>query len=82
MNIADLNIRETGKKAIQKVSKNADKYDFVVKTGIRQDDLGFMSILDVPLGDPGSNDKVTLGEVLSYLLDVDTELVILDKELD
>jgi len=82
MNVEDLNIRVSSKKALQRVSKNAERFDFVVKTGIKQDDLGFMSILDIPISDPGSGKSITLGEYLTYLGDLDTAIKILDKELD
>jgi len=63
--INELKVRNTTKKNIQRGSNRAKQYDFLVKKGTGQDEIGFMSILDAPIESPLTGNKVTLSEFLT-----------------
>ena len=50
-----------------KNSKKAKQYDFLVKTGVTQDDIGFMSVLDTPMVNPLNGEHITLDEYIAFV---------------
>ena len=76
--INELKLRNTSKLNLVKNSKKAKQYDFLIKKGVQQDDIGFMSILDVPITSPLTGKQVTLSE---YLNEVATASIELKKEV-
>ena len=76
--INELKVRNSTKRNLVKNSQRAVQYDFLVKKGVTQDDIGFMSILDVPITSPLTKKTMPLAD---FLLEVATESIRLQNEV-
>lgn len=81
MKTDELKIRNTSKKNAIRASKNAEQYDFLVKTGIKQDDIAYMSIFDTPMPGLINGQNMSLGEYLEMLGNMDLALKALKREV-